>query len=220
MKHCPHCKIQVGGDGEYCPLCQSPLVGEGTALRYPVVEPPYRRSSKLYQVIAFVLTAAGVVTATVDFLLTDGEHLHWSILVLVLLAAALFVVRTAMKRRYNAPKLLFQLLVGTSLIFAFFDWFLAWGGISVRWIIPIICSATLLVNFVLAFVNRKFTENGLVYLLLNMVVGVVPYIALSVRGTASQAWVICLMDSIITFLGLVIFKGRVLLAELQKRLHL
>ena len=35
-----------------------------------------------------------------------------------------------------------------------------------------------------------------------------------------MAWVICLIISMITFLGLVIFKGRSLLAEFEKRLHL
>ena len=27
MKTCPHCRIQVGGDGLYCPLCHTPLAG-------------------------------------------------------------------------------------------------------------------------------------------------------------------------------------------------
>ena len=81
---------------------------------------------------------------------------------------------------------------------------------------------TLVLNFIFAFVNRRFTENGLVYLLLNIVVGVVPYIGLTLRHSVRppMAWVICLVISMITFLGLVIFKGRSLLAEFEKRLHL
>ena len=56
----------------------------------------------------------------------------------------------------------------------------------------------------------------------NMVVGVVPYIGLTLRHSVRppMAWVICLIISMITFLGLVIFKGRILLAEFEKRLHL
>ena len=52
-----------------------------------------------------------------------------------------------------------------------------WNGIAIDAIVPILCSVTLVLNFIFAFVNRRFTENGLVYLLLNIVVGVVPYIA-------------------------------------------
>ena len=83
--------------------------------------------------------------------------------------------------------------------------------------IPILCSVTLALNFIFAFINRRFTENGLVYLLLNIAVGVTPYIALTVmRARTPLTWVICLIVSVITFLGLVIFKGRALRAELEK----
>ena len=89
-------------------------------------------------------------------------------------------------------------------------------------VIPVLCTVALVLNFIFAFVNRRFTENGLVYLLLNIVVGVVPYIGLTLRHSVRppMAWVICLVISMITFLGLVIFKGRSLLAEFEKRLHL
>ena len=40
------------------------------------------------------------------------------------------------------------------------------------------------------------------------------------RARTPLTWVICLIVSVITFLGLVIFKGRALRAELEKRLHL
>ena len=122
----------------------------------------------------------------------------------------------------NAPKLLFQILIGTSLIVTFADYYAGWNGIAIDAIVPILCSVTLVLNFIFAFVNRRFTENGLVYLLLNIVVGVVPYIGLTLRHSVRppMAWVICLVISMITFLGLVIFKGRSLLAEFEKRLHL
>ena len=37
MKTCPHCRIQVGGDGLYCPLCHTPLAGAAD----PGGEAPY-----------------------------------------------------------------------------------------------------------------------------------------------------------------------------------
>lgn len=88
-------------------------------------------------------------------------------------------------------------------------------------VIPILCTATLVLNFLFGFINRKFTENGLIYLLLNIGVGVVPYVVLTIRHTrAALPWVICLIVSVITFLGLVIFKGRALWSEFAKRLHM
>ena len=136
-------------------------------------------------------------------------------------AAALLLCRALLLGSRNAPKLLFQILIGTALVAYFLDRFLGLGGVSFLYVIPILCSVTLALNFIFAFINRRFTENGLVYLLLNIAVGVTPYIALTVmRARTPLTWVICLIVSVITFLGLVIFKGRALRAELEKRLHL
>ena len=58
-------------------------------------------------------------------------------------------------------------------------------------------------------------------LLLNIVVGALPYLAFLLSPQqAPIAWTVCLIVGIITFLSLVIFKGRDLWTELQKRLHL
>lgn len=201
MKTCPHCHIQVGGSAQYCPLCQNPLVGTPEPDRYPKVVPPARQTSLFYRIAAFVLLGAAVICGVVGVLM---------------------LLRALLRQGRNAPKLLFQILIGTSLIVTFADYYAGWNGIAIDAIVPILCSVTLVLNFIFAFVNRRFTENGLVYLLLNIVVGVVPYIGLTLRHSVRppMAWVICLVISMITFLGLVIFKGRSLLAEFEKRLHL
>ena len=68
---------------------------------------------------------------------------------------------------------------------------------------------------------------ALVYLLMNIGIGVLPYILLFFRidysgrlDAHSLPWVICLIISVITFLGLVIFRGRALKNEIVKRLHM
>ena len=225
MKTCPHCRIQVGGDGLYCPLCHTPLAGAadpgGEAPYFPPSPPPGRRAPFGLQLAAFVLLGGSAACLAVDFLLQDGVHLHWSLAVAVCAAAALLLCRALLLGSRNAPKLLFQILIGTALVAYFLDRFLGLGGVSFLYVIPILCSVTLALNFILAFINRRFTETGLVYLLLNIAVGVTPYIALTVmRARTPLTWVICLIVSVITFLGLVIFKGRALRAELEKRLHL
>ena len=70
------------------------------------------------------------------------------------------------------------------------------------------------------------SANALVYLLMNIGVGLLPYILLFFRidrgriDGRSIPWVNCLIISVVTFLGLVIFKGRDLRSEIAKRLHL
>ena len=227
MKHCPHCHIEVGGPGRYFPLCHTPLAGgdDGEAPYFPPSPPPGQRMPLAMKLVLFVLLAAVVVCVAVDFLILEpgetGGRLHWSLAVAVCAAAALLLCRALLLGSRNAPKLLFQILIGTALVAYFLDRFLGLGGVSFLYVIPILCSVTLALNFIFAFINRRFTENGLVYLLLNIAVGVTPYIALTVmRARTPLTWVICLIVSVITFLGLVIFKGRALRAELEKRLHL
>lgn len=222
MKTCPHCHIQVGS-GSYCPLCQSPLPGADDFEKpyFPPAPPPGRRMPLFMKLATFFLLAGFVVCAAFDFILQEQEHLHWSMVVLACVAAALLLLRALTLGSHNAPKLLFQILVGASLLVWFCDWFLGWNNVSIDMVIPILCTVTLLLNFLFAFVNRKFTENGLIYLLLNIGVGVVPYIVLTIRHThTALPWVICLIVSVITFLGLVIFKGRALWSEFAKRFHL
>lgn len=222
MKHCPYCHIQVGGEGNYCPLCQGPLVGEGKPAHYPQVDPPLRKVSLVSKLIAFFLLAGTVVCAAVDFLLTETSHFHWSVLVLAGSVSVLALLHALFRGRRNAPRLIFQILVGASLMVIFCDWYIGWTGFAIDYIVPVLCCAALILNFAFAFVKAWFTENALVYLLLNMIVGVVPYVALFLHRSARPplAWWLCMVISVVTFLGLVIFKGRTLLAEFQKRLHL
>ncbi len=223
MKTCPHCHIQVGGSAQYCPLCQNPLVGTPEPDRYPKVVPPARQTSLFYRIAAFVLLGAAVICGVVDYIMTEGRHMHWSLLVLIgAVGGADAAARTAAPGAATPLSCCSRFLIGTSLIVTFADYYAGWNGIAIDAIVPILCSVTLVLNFIFAFVNRRFTENGLVYLLLNIVVGVVPYIGLTLRHSVRppMAWVICLIISMITFLGLVIFKGRSLLAEFEKRLHL
>ena len=74
------------------------------------------------------------------------------------------------------------------------------------------------------FPTRKEMYFGWRYLAFQVLI--LPYLLLFFRvggGTMNARnipWVICLIISMITFLGLVIFRGRDLRCELEKRLHL
>ncbi len=207
MKTCPHCHIQVGGSAQYCPLCQNPLVGTPE----PTATPRWcRRAADIAVLPHRCLCAAG-----------GGGHLrrgglHHDRRQAYALEPAgadrrggvLLLLRALLRQGRNAPKLLFQILIGTSLIVTFADYYAGGTALPLTPLCDLV-QRYLVLNFIFAFVNRRFTENGLVYLLLNIVVGVVPYIGLTLRHSVRppMAWVICLVISMITFLGLVIFKA-------------
>ena len=206
MKTCPHCHIQVGGDTGYCPLCQNRLHGEQGSPWFPPTAPRIHRASLFYKIVAFVVLTLTVVAGAIDFLLLDTAHLHFSLLILVWGVAGLSVLRVLLR--------------------VFTDWFTGYTGYSLDLVVPILCSVTLVCNFIFAFLHSRFTANALVYLLMNIGVGLLPYILLFFRidrgriDGHSIPWVNCLIISVVTFLGLVIFKGRDLRSEIAKRLHL
>ena len=208
MNTCPHCHIQVGGDARYCPLCQNRLPGSAGEPYFPATAPRIHR--------AF------------DFLLLEETpHRHFSVLMAVWAVALLRVLRAVLRRRFNGPRQIFNLLLLVSALLVFTDWFNGYTGYSLDLVVPILCCVALACNFIFAFLRSNFTANALVYLLMNIGIGVLPYILLFFRidydgklDAHSIPWVICLILSIITFLGLVIFRGRDLKNELVKRLHM
>ena len=220
MKSCPKCKIKVGGNAECCPLCQNTLVGTDEMPYWPATEPPGRRISLLYKILAFGMLAGCIICVTVD-LLAQESNFHWSAIVVVCTLAVLGMLRYALRRYQGVPRLLFQILLTASVVLYLCDRMTGYSGFSVRWVIPILCMATLTANFILSFIRGPFAENGLVYLLLNILIGFVCCIMLlCTRHMLPLIWVVCLLFSLITLLGLAVFQGRTLAAELHKRLHL
>lgn len=218
MKTCPNCKIQVGGAPDYCPLCQSQLLGQGEPPLWPKVEPAARRISLVYKLLAFLLLSGALICVAVD--LWCGAF-GWSVIVVICVAAFLVTLRVAMRTYQSVPRLLFQLLLAVSAVTVVCDVYTGWDKFSLRWVVPILCTVTLVVNFALSFSKRGFAQNGLVYLLMNIFLGAVPYLGIWLLWEETPlAWVICLLVSAITFLGLVVFQGRALWPELHKRLHL
>ena len=228
MNTCPHCHIRVGGDTAYCPLCQNRLSGPAGEPYFPATAPRIHRASLLYKIVAFVLSALIVVAGAFDFLLMeDTPHRHFSILMAVWAVAVLRVLRAVLRRRFNGPRQIFNLLLLVSALLVFYRLVQRLHGVQLgpRRADFVLCSAGL--QLIFAFLRSRFTANALVYLLMNIGIGVLPYILLFFRidysgrlDAHSLPWVICLIISVITFLGLVIFRGRALKNEIVKRLHM
>ena len=182
MNTCPHCHIRVGGDTAYCPLCQNRLSGPAGEPYFPATAPRIHRASLLYKIVAFVLSALIVVAGAFDFLLMeDTPHRHFSILMAVWAVAVLRVLRAVLRRRFNGPRQIFNLLLLVSALLVFTDWFNGYTGYSLDLVVPILCCVALVCNFIFAFLRSRFTANALVYLLMNIGIGVLPYILLFFR---------------------------------------
>ncbi|MCR5784912.1 MAG: hypothetical protein K6G40_04605 [Eubacterium sp.] len=220
MKNCPYCKIDVVGKAKSCPLCQSPLQGYETDEFWPDTSVK-KKNSIIYKCVVFLMLTTISVLLIVDFLTVRSDHNHFSIPVSLFILAVFYLVSRIFIKHKSIPKTLFFTMAVYSIVMVYAGWYFGIMTISVDFVIPIIVSVVLVLNFVGSFIDKRFAEVGMLYILMNIIVGVVPYIVLYIKdGYPPVAWIVCLIISIVTFIGLIVFKGRVVVTELQKRLHI
>ncbi len=220
MKNCPYCKIEVGGNLKKCPLCQSKLNGEDERQYFPR-QTTLKIQSFFYKVQLFIVWVLVISSLGVDFLFHyipwEGFVYHWSLLVTAWLVVFEFGIIRLFKRGRSAARImtLFVFIVLIMLIVT--AYYVGYLWVATDWVAPIVVMGTLIANFVLAMLDKN--GNAMVYLLTNLVVGILPYIVFYfAERNCPIPWIVCLMVSVILFVGAIIFKGREVINEIQRRL--
>ena len=203
MKTCPYCKTEVGGDLVKCPLCQSKLTGEGDGAYFP--KPiMLQRKSFLYKLQLFIVWIVVIAALGCDFLLhvriPPSSDVHYSLILSMWLIAFEFAIMRQFRKGTGSARrvtmmvlIILALLAVTAYHYGFFK-------LTVDWIAPCAITGMMIANFVLAMVDKR--GNAMVYLLTNLLVGILPYIVLNIRHKATPiTWIICMMISIILFIG-------------------
>ncbi len=222
MKKCQYCKIEVGGNPDKCPLCQSRLTGEGERPYFPEKSNLQFRSF-LYKVQMFIVWAVIIAGFGLDFLLglrfPSFPELHWCLIITMWLVAFEFGIMkqfkpgTASARRVTI--MVFMILILLTITSYFFDFL--W--LTRDWIVPIAIAATIVVNFILTMMDKQ--GNAMTYLLTGLLFGVIPFWVMYIqRKNMPMTWVICLIISVTMFAGAIIFKGRTVAKEFQRRFHI
>ncbi len=222
MKICPYCKIEVGGDLTKCPVCQSKLSGVGEEPYFPGVTGLQIKSFfyKLQLFIAWIIIIAGL---GVDFLfgveLPGLSGLHWSLLVAMwLIVLEFWMLRQFTRGTGSARNMTYMTFVILALLLIT-SHYIGFAWLVVDWIAPVALMGTMVANFVFAMIDKN--GNAMVYLLTNLLVGALPYLVLHFRNQGTPfTWILCLLTSVILFVGAVIFKGRTVAAELRRRLNM
>ena len=221
MRKCPYCKIDIEGDLVKCPLCQSKLMGTEEKPVYPKLEAQKKRSM-LYKMQLFIAWVALIVGVGLDFTvklrLPGHPDLHWSLL----LAMWLFVIEFFIIRQFKpgtgpAGKMT-KTVVATVVMWCITAHYLGLEEVTLDLVVPSVLAATGIANFVLALIDKH--GNTMAYLLSGLLLSLIPsLIEFFVRDSMPLAWAVCLMISIILFAGAVIFRGKAVAAELQRRFH-
>ena len=223
MKNCPYCKIEVGGNLKKCPLCQSKLNGEPERQYFPK-QTTLKLQSFFYKVQLFIVWAIVIAALGVDFLfhvqIPAFTGIHWSLLVAMWLIVIEFGIVRLFKRGLSSSRIVTLFVFIVLIMLTITSYYVGREQFKfvIDWVLPVVIMGTLVANFVFAMIDKN--GNAMVYLLTNLVVGILPYIVFYFVGRdCPVAWIVCLMVSVILFVGAIIFKGREVAGEIQRRLN-
>jgi H+/Cl- antiporter ClcA len=219
MKTCPFCKIEVGGNPIHCPFCQNTLIGEVEVPYWPT-QTTLKKQSVLYKIQLCLLLSFMVFFLALDFLLGVGNsRIHWSLLLSLWLLSFEFGLIRLFKKSYSPSRILTLFVLILTALILITGYFTGYWHMAAGILVPILCIGTLIANFVLALVDK--VGNAMVYLLSNILFGVLPYLVLFVmRRDIPVAWIVCLITSVIILINSCILRGRQVLSELQRRFNM
>lgn len=221
MKNCPYCKIEVGGNLKKCPLCQSKLNGVGEQAYFPM-QTTLKIQSFFYKIQLFIVWIVVIWSLGLDFLLHvkvwPTVDIHWSLIVSMWLIVFEFGIIRLFKRGISSARIMTLFVFIVLIVMMITAYYVGYLRFVLDWVAPVVVMGTLIANFVLAMIDKN--GNAMVYLLTNLVVGVLPYIVFYfAERDCPMTWIVCLMVSVILFVGAIIFKGREVVGEIQRRLY-
>jgi len=217
MKNCPHCKVNVMGDKQVCPLCQNDLRGEGTKVLWPD-SLKLKKQSLVYRIQLFVTLSCAITALALDFLFDLwNQNMHWSLVILLWVAGGQFTVVYLYKTYTNIIRLVTISVLHCLVILICTAYFLKFMPLCISIIVPIMLSACLVFDFICCLVDRSGTS--IVYLLFIIVISGLSYGALFTRvGKSYMVWNICVLLCAIAVMGMIVFQGKKFFVEIQKRM--
>ncbi len=140
---------------------------------------------------------------------------------MIFIAVLLPTLYSYYKNHNSVPRLLLRTMSVVSCLLAYCGVEFGCMELMVWTVVPIVFSATIIANFVFSFIDANFTEDSIFCILINIMIGVATEIYFIIRGIEMPlCWQITKMICSITLIALIIFKGRVLLIEVRKKLNI
>jgi len=219
MTHCPGCDADVRGDWLRCPLCRETLSGEADATPAPWPDVPLRFDTR--QVVrVLTLVSLVVIAATLLALVVFPAPLDGLRLAGLGLAALWLVVIIAVRKRRNVAKSIVYMVVIVSLLSAYSDYLDGWHGWSTTYVIPSVCTASIVALLIAVRIARMRPNDYLVYSWLTLLMSMVPGLFL-VLGWVTHplpSWISVGLG--VAMLGAMqAFRGAEIRHELGKRLQ-
>ena len=221
MKRCDKCKVDVTGSLKRCPLCGAVLSEKDHVAddRYPVSKSVYYKYSLLFRILILISVAVCVICVAVDILIPT--EYYWSLFVVGGFGCAWLSLFFLIAKRHNIHKSLFWQVLVLSGISIFWDHWMGWPGWSFTYIIPGLCILAMGTMLVLVWVLSPPIGDYIIYILMDCLLSLV-HVLFLVFSLAKTPYccVICIAMSVITFAALLLFRGREMREEMQRRLHM
>ena len=219
MRYCDKCQIEVGGNLKFCPLCQNELHIQSEEVEnfYPIVE-PRSNSHMLLKIFGFIAIVISILAVFFNIIFPNGTA--WSVLIIGIMGFVWWSIAVAIKKHRHIVKYLWYQIMILSLLTMFIDYMTGNYGWAISIVIPFLLTTAMIVMFILPKVLNLQVGDYLIYLLLDALIGIVPFIFMIVGETISDIpSMICILTSIISVVGMIIFEGKTMMSELKRRLH-
>jgi len=213
--------VHVVGAPAGCPLCQGPLTGkiDGNGDIYPDIPFAGKPHQLLFRLL--VLGTVAAVVGCIAALIGLPGHRMAALSGIAGLASGWLTVGIAVRKRGRPLKAVFWQVCVLSILVLAWDYGMGWRGWSVDVVLPALYICTMLAMAVIARVLHLRPSDYLLYLVLNILLGLIP-LALLLCGVLRVVYpaVICAAASVLFLTILILFEGPALKGELLRRLHL
>lgn len=223
MKVCPNCKANIVGNWQGCPLCKNELHlkdkeqenSDSVFLNLPLEFNRQKALQLLIKLSLLLVVIYFVVQIFWPFRFFGLEYVIFGLMITWTL-----VVIFVQKRR-NIVKTILYYLLFISIMSVYFDYTNGWLGWSITFVIPIISIASLLAMFIYAQVASLEISDYILYLQLTSLLGLAPLVFLIMDWVKlTLPSVLSVLFSLFMFVLLLLKYRRLMILELQKRMHL
>jgi hypothetical protein len=224
MLFCHNCKVRVSGSPRRCPLCQGELGAEGPATpannvfpEIPIQPVPVKR---LISFIVFGTITVAVISVALNIAIPTGG-IWWSLFVIAGLGSLWLSFLVINNQWWNIPKIIFLQLLVLSALVLLWDFFTGFYKWSLNFFIPTLFSCSMIALAVFAKVRKLKVEDYIIFLGIISVISIFSLLLILFRVvTIVYPAVICFALSLISLAFLLVFEGKSLWEELQRRMHL
>lgn len=221
MKYCSHCKVYIREDRERCALCENTLdneVIEKSEDIFPEI-PPFYESHLVVKILIFISIVAIVVSFGFNMIFPNTKN--WTIPILFGVLSVWIGLIIIVQKRYHIPKKILWQVVIISILAIFWDYQTGWRGWSLDYVIPIACVSAMIIMYVTAKIMKLSIRDYITYAFLDGVFGIIPVVFINFDlVNIVYPSVISIGFSIISLSAIVIFQGKEIKAETNKRMHI